>query len=309
MAQGSILITGAEGFVGRALGMHVKQAFPDRLVVGTTRTGETVAGFDRSVEVDLTHGDVAAALREIRPAVVLHLAARSSVAQSQGASHLTFTDNVTAALRLAEAMRRDLAGVPLVFASSGEVYGAVFAAGQAVRETVAPAPQNAYARSKLAGEFAFRDILAPVSPVIALRLFNHFGIGQDERFVVASFAGQIRAIPPGGHGEVLTGNLDAARDFLPLADVLAAYAAAIRLALAMAPGFLLYNIASGEGRTIRSILDALIAASGRTVTIRPDPARMRPSDIPYAAGDATAFRAATGWQLHADWRGALAAML
>lgn len=308
--DGPILITGAEGFAGRALGGYLKAAWPDAVLLGTTRTGEAVAGFDAAHEVDLTHGDVAGAIRRLRPVLVYHLAARSSVAQSLGAGDLTFTDNVTAAMRLAAAMRAEVPGVPLVFASSGEVYGRGFLTSAPIGETQPPLPQNAYARSKLAGEFAFADILAPVSPVVVLRLFNHFGPGQDERFVIPAFAAQLKRIAAGVQPpEILTGNLDAVRDFLPLADVLRAYRAAGERAMAGAPGLAVFNVASGNGRSIRSVLEELIGLSGLEVTLRLDPARLRPSEIPLAVGDSTAFRTAAGWAPEADWRDALAAML
>ena len=57
-----------------------------------------------------------------------------------------------------------------------------------------------------------------------------------------------------------------------------------------------YNIASGEGITIRAMLDRLLALSSAKVSVEPDPARMRPSDVVVLLGDASKFRAATGWE-------------
>lgn len=306
----TILVTGAEGFAGRRLVAALAGAMPTARIVGTTRGGEAVPGCHAVPTLDLTRGDITAALRAERPALVFHLAARSSVAQSFGQSHLTFTDNVTACLRLAEALRETMPGTPLVFASSGEVYGAAFRREAPIRETTPPEPQNAYARSKLVGEFAFADILAPVSPVICLRLFNHFGPGQDERFVIPSFAAQLRAIAAGRQAPVIkVGNLDAVRDFLPVADVLAAYLAAAGLAQQSEPALRTYNIGSGAGRSIRSILEHLVRLSGLKVSIDVDPDRLRPSDIPQAIADSAAFCAATGWQPAADWDAALTDLL
>lgn len=306
----TILVTGAEGFAGRRLITALADARPAARIVGTTRGGEAVAGCHTTLTLDLTCGDIAAVLKALKPTLVFHLAARSSVAQSFGESHLTFADNVTACLRLAAALRSERPGTPLVFASSGEVYGAAFRREAPIRETTPPEPQNAYARSKLAGEFAFADILAPVSPVIALRLFNHFGPGQDERFVIPSFAAQLRAIASGRQKPVIkVGNLDAVRDFLPLSDVLGAYLAAAGLAEQSGPGWRTYNVGSGKGRSIRSILDDLVRLSRLEVVIEVDPERLRPSDIPQAIADTAVFRSATGWQPVADWDAALAALV
>jgi GDP-4-dehydro-6-deoxy-D-mannose reductase len=307
---GTILITGAEGFVGRSLASRMALAFPGAVIAGTCRSGDPVAEVTQTVPLDLTTGDIGAVVAALKPDLIVHLAARSSVAQSLGAGDVTFYDNVEASLRLADALRRHAPGKPLIFASSGEVYGASFNRQCPVDEATAPQPQNPYARSKLAGEFAFADMLSGVSPVMALRLFNHFGPAQDTRFVVAAFAAQIRAIRAGTMPPVIkVGNLDAVRDFLPLEDVLEAYVAAARVMQNATPGFGLFNIASGHGRRIASILDDLIAVSGVSARVEIDPARLRPSEIPTAIGDARAFRAATDWAPSTPWDLALKGML
>lgn len=305
-----IFITGAEGFVGRALASHLRLAWPGVTLIGTSRhaAGDT-ACHERAV-LDLATGDIAGALRSARPDAVIHLAARSSVAQGLASGAETFDDNVTGTMRLARAVRQVLPGRPFLFASSGEVYGESFNLACPVTEDIAPAPQNAYARSKLAGEFAVADLLGAGNPVVIFRLFNHFGPGQDERFVIPTFAGQLRRIRDEGASPVIrVGNLDAVRDFLPVGDVLAAYAAALALAAARGPSCETFNIASGTGRSIRSVLDALIDCAGIPAKVEADPTRLRPSDIPRAIGNSTRFRTATGWQPVQDWTTAINGML
>lgn len=305
-----ILITGAEGFVGRALAARIKANDPHARLIGTSRAPSTPTHCHETLVLDLVNGDVGAAIRHAQPDLVLHLAARSSVAQGLAAAGDTFDDNVTGCIRLAKALRDNAAGVPLVFASSGEIYGASFNLAQSVTEQVPPAPQNAYARSKLAGEFAFTDLLSARNPVTILRLFNHFGPGQDERFVIPAFAGQLRRIRDEDHAPIIrVGNLAAERDFLPVSDVLDAYLLAITQCGQSPAGLKIYNICSGQSRTIRSILDDLIRLSGQHVKIEMDPNRMRASDIPVACGDSSSFAAATGWEPTADWDSALAGML
>jgi GDP-4-dehydro-6-deoxy-D-mannose reductase len=91
---------------------------------------------------------------------------------------------------------------------------------------------------------------------------------------------------------VQVGNLDARRDLTDVRDVAAAYAALMQSGQ---PG-VVYNIASGTGRSIASILDGLIGRARVPVRIELDPARMRPNDTPYLIGDASRLRAATGWK-------------
>ena len=113
---------------------------------------------------------------------------------------------------------------------------------------------------------------------------------------------------------IRVGNLDSVRDFTDVRDMVRAYWLAAEKG---EPGEV-YNIASGRGITIRAMLDRLLAMSRVEVQVETDPARLRPSDVEVLLGDASKFRAATGWepripleQTLADsldfWRGQFAA--
>src|SRR5690348_5677431 len=57
-----------------------------------------------------------------------------------------------------------------------------------------------------------------------------------------------------------------------------------------------YNIGSGEGTAISTILDTFLSMSKVAVQIERDPARLRPADVPRIVCDVRRFRACTGWQ-------------
>ena len=65
------------------------------------------------------------------------------------------------------------------------------------------------------------------------------------------------------------------------------------------PG-LVFNLSTGTPRSIRSLLDALIAAAGRPIAIELDPDRMRPNDLPSAAGANEAVGVHLGWRPRID---------
>ncbi|MGT2479927.1 GDP-mannose 4,6-dehydratase [Methylobacterium oryzae CBMB20] len=118
---------------------------------------------------------------------------------------------------------------------------------------------------------------------------------------MASFAGQIARIEAGlVPPSLAVGNLSSYRDFLDVADVAHAYADLIGRADSLADGSV-FNISSGEPRTIASVLDGLRARARVPFEIRVAPERVRPAEIPLAAGDAGRLHAATGWQPHVDW--------
>ncbi len=82
-------------------------------------------------------------------------------------------------------------------------------------------------------------------------------------------------------------------DFSPhVRDVVAAYHTF--WSSAGAPGQR-YNICSGEGRTIGSVLDELIERAAMKVEVRVDPSKLRPVDTPRQIGSAAKLRA-LGWQ-------------
>jgi GDP-4-dehydro-6-deoxy-D-mannose reductase len=57
-----------------------------------------------------------------------------------------------------------------------------------------------------------------------------------------------------------------------------------------------YNIGSGQARSIRELLDVLLEKAASPVRVEYDPARSRPSDTPIAVCDATKFKRQTGWE-------------
>ena len=91
---------------------------------------------------------------------------------------------------------------------------------------------------------------------------------------------------------VQVGNLDAIRDFTDVRDTVRGY----YLAAVKGQAGEVYNICSGNGRSMRELLDAILTHSDVKIETRHDPARMRPSDVPILIGDNTKFAQATGWR-------------
>jgi GDP-4-dehydro-6-deoxy-D-mannose reductase len=88
------------------------------------------------------------------------------------------------------------------------------------------------------------------------------------------------------------GNLSAIRDFSDVRDVVKGY----WLALEKGETGEVYNIASGNGRKIREVLDCLLSLSRVEVKVQEDSEKMRPSDVPILVGDYSKFRKKVGWE-------------
>ncbi len=141
--------------------------------------------------------------------------------------------------------------------------------------------------------------------LVRLRPFNHTGPGQRPDFVVAAFAQQIARIRAGLQPpRIQTGDLTPERDFLDVRDVASAYAASAA-APSLPPGCIL-NIASGVPRRIGGVLGDLLGIAGIDAALETDPARLRPSDIPLAVGDASAAQRLLDWLPRTPWPQTLA---
>jgi len=285
------LVTGATGFVGRYLIAALEEAGYETLACGGPHDGD-------ALPIDLLDmSSLRAAFELGRPHVVFHLAAATFVPESIAAPMATYVTNIRGTANLAQAIRdHELATgarVRLLFTSSAEVYGAQPPDAFPLRETCALWPANPYASSKAAAEMILLGEARSLGlDVIIARAFNHIGPGQNDRFVVASFAAQLAKIAAGGPPQLYVGNLDAKRDFTDVRDVVRAY---VLLARDGASGEV-YNVCSGVARSIRDVLRELIIAAHIPVEVRDDPARMRPSDVPLFVGDASKLRGATGWE-------------
>ena len=299
------LLTGATGFVGSRLRGAIATRWPQATIVALS-AGEPSPGV--AIVDLLDRADLDAAVAAARPDVVIHLAAQASVARGGAESAATWAVNLGGSLNLANAVAGHAPNAIVLFASSSEVYGASFLGGR-VDEASPLLPMNAYAKSKALAERTFAEVLAPGTRLIVARPFNHTGPGQAPTFVLPSFAQQVARIEAGRQPPRLeVGNLDVAREFLDVRDVVDAYIKLIEAAPRLPPRFTC-NIASGDARPLRQRVETLRGLARVAFDIVVDPARLRPIDLPVAAGEAALLRATTGWAPRFDMDTTLADLL
>ena len=286
------LVTGAAGFVGGHLIPALRAA--GREVVGVHLPALPPGPADVTWRAcDLCdRAALAGLVAELRPREVVHLAAMAAPAQAERAPLEALRANYLALDSLLAAVRGRR--LRFLFVSTGEVYGPCPADAPPNREEAPLRPMNTYAATKAAGEVRVRLAAAQEGlDLLVVRPFNHTGPGRPALYAESAFAEQIARIERGQQEPVLrVGNLAPVRDYSDVRDVVAAYVLLLQRGVTGET----YNVCSGARRTMRSVLDHLLARSSARPRVEIDPARFRelPADALAFLGDNAKLRA-LGW--------------
>jgi GDP-4-dehydro-6-deoxy-D-mannose reductase len=179
-------------------------------------------------------------------------------------------------------------------ACSSEEYGLVHENELPIKETNPLRPLSPYAVSKVAMDYlGYQYFQSYKVRIIRTRGFNHTGPRRGETFAESNFAKQIALIEKGKQEPVIhVGNLEAKRDYTDVRDMVRAYV----LAVEKCDAGDVYNVAVGNAIKIGDMLNLLLSFSQAKVTVKEDPARMRPSDVPVLIGDNSKFVSKSGWK-------------
>lgn len=298
------LIIGGTGFAGGYLAEYLKQAgcqtAVTRLPSIKTQPSETQPSIKTQrqegvYELDILDPDAVFSLfQKLRPDVVFHLAAQSSVADSWKHPQATIDVNIRGSMNVLEAARRQEKKIRILLAGSSEEYGNVRPHEIPVRERQRVRPVNIYAATK-ACQNMIGSIYAQAygMDVVMVRAFNHIGPGQAPAFAVADFCRQTAQIEAGCRQAVIkTGNLAVKRDFTDVRDVVRAYALLAEKGKAGET----YNVGSGHAVSLGEVLEVILAQSSAGIRVETAAEKFRPADVPVMEADIRKIRRTAGWE-------------
>lgn len=274
-----VLVTGVDGFIGHWLTKELKRRGYE--VFGLSRQPKP-----RTDNVGVHRGDlinphfVRKILKAIKPDIIFHLAAQSSIVDSFTHPAQTIEANVIGTVNILEALRHEHKRTILLSIGSSAEYGETAHSGRMLTEDSLTKPLSPYAITKVSQEMfcALYKRLYNLS-VVHVRLFAIIGPGKKGD-AIGDFARGIAAIEQRKEKILSVGDLTHKRDFMDVRDATRALVAIARTPRAYG----VYNVCTGTVRSLEQMLAFFKKKTKETIVIQRDPVKNRPSHDPVIVG-------------------------
>jgi len=261
-----IFVTGGAGFIGRYLIKFLrkknhkitifdnfsnssKNSISDLLDNNVKLIEGDIINFDE-INIAIKHHDI-----------IIHLAAKISINESIKNPNETLETNVDGTKNIiSAALKNDIKKI--VFASSAAVYGELNSSEIKLDEKCKKNPISPYGESKKIMEKVIeKELDMSKTNYAILRFFNVFGIGQSDEYagVITKFGEKIVK----DENLEIFGDGTQTRDFVAIEDVVEAIYQATDVKVKNG----IYNIASGDSKTINELAKLMILKSNKKIGI------------------------------------------
>ncbi len=270
----NILVTGAEGFIGKNLVNKLKQLNYNVISLDIKGSPDYL--------LDISKDDLSVIKEDID--VIYHLAAQPFGKGSELNPFLDLDYNITGTLKVCY-LAQSKNAKKIIYTSTVAVYGN----NDLASEDSTLNPLSNYGVSKLAGEFYIKKFNIPY---VILRLWNTYGAGQDlsneYKGVVAAFANQISK----GSYVKVTGSLDRVRDIIYVDDVVSALLHSLSIESSE-----IFNVSTKISTTIKELIETIIEVEEKDVNqFTIENIGGHPGDQDGCVGDNTKL-VNTGWKV------------
>jgi UDP-glucose 4-epimerase len=297
-----LLVTGGAGYIGSIVAQQLLDGGHEVVVLDDLSRGHRGAVPEQARLIETSLLDERATHEALRQGFdgVLHFAALALVSESVTHPERYHRGNIVGALNLLDAMRATATN-RLVFSSTCAVYGEPDAVP--MHEDIPTMPVNAYGNSKLAIDRMIGDeCRAHGLGAVSLRYFNVAGasgpLGEDHDpethlipLVLRAAAGQTDHVKVFGT-DYPTRDGTAVRDYIHVEDL--GYAHVLALDATDAGRHAIYNLGTGDGYTVREVVEAARRVTGRPIPARDEP--RRPGDPAALVAASDRIRAELGWE-------------
>ena len=301
----NVLVTGGAGYIGSHTAKALARSGHTPVVYDNLSRGHREAvrwgPFVEGNIADQSH--ITRTLRGYEIDAVVHFAAYAYVGESMSNPGLYFDNNLVGSLRVLEAMREARVRY-IVFSSTCATYGNPETLP--IDETHPQRPLSPYGESKLMAEKLLRWFGETYGiSWVALRYFNAAGadldgeLGEDHDpetrlipLVLEAVLDPARPVSVFGT-DYPTPDGTAMRDYIHVTDLSDAHVRTLHYLKAGGESRPL-NLGSGQSRSVKQVIEAVAAVTGRRPTVRE--VERRPGDPPELVADASRARLLLSWR-------------
>ncbi|MCQ2740327.1 MAG: NAD(P)-dependent oxidoreductase [bacterium] len=283
----NILVTGGNGFIGRKL--CDKLAADNNIIC----IGRHNHNFEKCVykKIDiLDKNSLEDLFKKYKFDIVYHLASVTFHDEIVNNKEKSLEISLNGTQNLITLFNKYCNNAQFVYSSTGKVYGGYHK--EAINENTPAIPENILGKSKYLTEKIIDYYCTDnkTNNFIILRIFNVYGSGQRDSFVIPHIINSIK-----NNQTIPLGNIDDKRDYIHVNDVISCLELISKKRL-LESNIEIYNLATKKTNSVRDILNILEKLLNKKINIAIEDNRKRSDEYSVEFGDYAKLKKAYNWE-------------